>query len=111
MNEHYENISSNPHQSLPSNLDAEYRIELDQYKEESDSDVSWKLSLPLIIFTWQLLPHLGDDCPAQATSEECDDSYLEVARPRRSHHHWENRFKLLKITSILFAIDQYRKEP
>ena len=42
MNEHYENISSNPHQSLPSNLDAEYRIELDQYKEESDSDVSWQ---------------------------------------------------------------------
>ena len=27
----------------------------------------------------------------QATSEECEDSYLEVARPRRSHHHWENR--------------------
>ena len=47
---------------------------------------------------------------AQATSEECDDSYLEVARPRRSHHHWENRFKLLKITSILFLIDQFRKK-
>ena len=45
MNEHYENISSNPHQSLPSNLDAEYRIELDQYKEESDSDVSWQKKL------------------------------------------------------------------
>ena len=28
---------------------------------------------------------------AQATSEGCEDSYLEVARPRRSHHHWENR--------------------
>ena len=28
---------------------------------------------------------------AQATSEGCEDSYFEVARPRRSHHHWENR--------------------
>ena len=43
MDVQYKNILSiNPHQSLPSNLDAEYRIELDQYKEESDSDVSWK---------------------------------------------------------------------
>ena len=111
MKVHYKFISSNSHQSLLSNLDAEYRIELDQYKEESDSDVSWKLSLPLIIFTWQLLPHLGNDRPAQATSEECDDSYLEVARPRRSHHHWENRFKIWKMASILFLIDQFRKEP
>ena len=42
MDVHFKNILSNPHQLLPSNLDAEYRIELDQYKEESDSDVSWK---------------------------------------------------------------------
>ena len=97
MDAHYKNILSNPHQLPPSNLDAEYRIELDQYKEESDSDVSWmenKLSLPLIIFTFVATHGYGNDCPAQATSEECDDSYLEVARPRRSHHHWESRFKL-----------------
>ena len=35
----------------------------------------------------------GDHNGAQATSEGCEDSYLEVARPRRSHHHWENRFQ------------------
>ena len=96
MDVHFKNILSNPHQLLPSNLDAEYRIELDQYKEESDSDVSWQNKLtshqPCVIFAWKLFPLLGNDCPAQATSEECDDSYLEVARPRRSHHHWENRF-------------------
>ena len=34
----------------------------------------------------------GDHNGAQATSEGCEDSYLEVARPRRSHHHWENRW-------------------
>ena len=34
-----------------------------------------------------------DENNAQATSEGCEDSYLEVARPRRSHHHWENRFQ------------------
>ena len=33
----------------------------------------------------------NDANDAQATSEGCEDSYLEVARPRRSHHHWENR--------------------
>ena len=45
MDAHYKNISSNNHQLLSSNLDAEYRIELDQYKEESDSDVSWNTNL------------------------------------------------------------------
>ena len=45
----------------------------------------------------------------QATSEECEDSYLEVARPRRSHHHWENRLdniltkKGLKILSSMIV--------
>ena len=38
---------------------------------------------------------------AQATSEECEDSYLEVARPRRSHHHWENRFEHMLFTCII----------
>ena len=77
---------------LLSHLDAEYRIELDQYKEESDSDVS---------DTEDANAQLPDcpiaqltNCPiAQATSEECEDSYFEVARPRRSHHHWEDRLK------------------
>ena len=50
-------------QSLRTTLDAEYRIELDQYKEESDSDLE----------------------------SEVEDSWEEVARPRRSHHHWQNR--------------------
>ena len=85
---------------LLSHLDAEYRIELDQYKEESDSDVSdtedANAQLPGCPIA--RLP----DCPiarlpncpiAQATSEECEDSYFEVARPRRSHHHWEDRLK------------------
>ena len=44
----------------------------------------------------------NDANDAQATSEECEDSYLEVARPRRSHHHWENRFDY--ITSITFML-------
>ena len=47
MDAPYTNILSNAHQLLPSNLDAEYRIELDQYKEESDSDVSWKKKLTI----------------------------------------------------------------
>ena len=49
MDAPYTNILSNAHQLLPSNLDAEYRIELDQYKEESDSDVSWKKNSPTSI--------------------------------------------------------------
>ena len=68
MDVHYENILSNPHQSLPSNLDAEYRIELDQYKEESDSDVSWKTNF---------LYHLS------SLHGNCCQSWVMTALPRQ----------------------------
>ena len=46
----------------------------------------------------------NDANAAQATSEECEDSYLEVARPRRSHHHWENRFDHITIVTIMLSL-------
>ena len=64
-------------QSLRTTLDAEYRIELDQYKEESDSDLE----------------------------SEVEDSWEEVARPRRSHHHWQNRSgRAVVFFSIIFHV-------
>ena len=46
----------------------------------------------------------ADANDAQATSEECEDSYLEVARPRRSHHHWENRFEHMLFSCIIITM-------
>ena len=68
MDVHNKNILSNPHQLLSSNLDAEYRIELDQYKEESDSDVSWKTNF---------LYHLS------SLHGNCCQSWVMTALPRQ----------------------------
>ena len=48
----------------------DYRIDLDEYKEASDS---------------------SDDSDADYDSE----SYVEEHRPRRSHHHWEGRYDFI----------------
>ena len=52
------------------------RIELDQYKEESDSE----------------------------QESEAEEAWEEVARPRRSHHHWQNRSGTLHFFYVFFYI-------